>query len=97
MNCGHIHISVLHETHMFCVILFSRYSITLYYSLSLLTQLEILKIGYNTIQYDTCNLQELKKTSTNSVNFSKSKSPLKCPNSPLGGNFPQVGDHLPRN
>jgi len=34
---------------MLCVTLISCYSTTLYYSLSQLTQLEILKIGYNTL------------------------------------------------
>jgi len=44
-----MHISVLHKIHMLCVILFSCHSITLYYSLSQLTQLEILDIGHNTL------------------------------------------------
>jgi len=44
-----MHVSVLHSIHMLCVILFSCYSITLYYSLSQLTQLEKLNIGWNTL------------------------------------------------
>jgi len=42
-----MHISVLYKIHMLCVILFSCHSITLCYSLSQLTQLEKLNIGYN--------------------------------------------------
>jgi len=42
-----MHISVLHKIHMLCVTLISCHSITLYYSLSQLTQLEILDIGRN--------------------------------------------------
>jgi len=45
-----MHISVLHKIHMLCVILFSCHSITLYYSLSQLTQLEELHIGWNTLK-----------------------------------------------
>jgi len=39
-------------------------------------------------------LARAQKPSTKFVNFTKSKfPPLKCPNSPLGGNSPQVGNH----
>jgi len=44
-----MHISVLHKIHMLCVILFSCLSITLYYSLCQLTQLEKLHIEDNTL------------------------------------------------
>jgi len=44
-----MHISVLYKILMLCVILFSSHSITLYYSLCQLTQLEILDIGDNAL------------------------------------------------
>jgi len=44
-----MYISVLHRIPMLCVILFSCRSITIYYSLSQLTQLEKLNIGWNTL------------------------------------------------
>jgi len=44
-----MHTSMLHKIHMLCVTFFSSHSITLYYSLSQLAQLEILNIGRNTL------------------------------------------------
>jgi len=46
-SCGLMHISSLHIIHMLYVILFSSHCISLYYSLSQLTQLQILAIGHN--------------------------------------------------
>jgi len=46
-SCGLMHISSLHTIHMLYVILFSSHCISLYYSLSKLTQLEILYIEDN--------------------------------------------------
>jgi len=44
-----MHISVLHEIHMLCEILFPCLNITFYYRFSQLAQLEILDIGVNTL------------------------------------------------
>jgi len=59
-----MYISVLYKVHMLCVILFSCHSITLCYSLSQLTQLEILDIGenpFNTVPDVVSSLTSLKQ------------------------------------
>jgi len=66
-----MYISVLHKIHMICVVLFFCYSITLYYSLSQLTQLEKLDIRGNTLNTVPDVVSSL--TSLKQLNMSNSR------------------------